>query len=108
MANVIQVCEEAVQAARKAVVEFRSKYSDADRDACGFAWTTIYGVKMSTKEGKLFGQCGFNKAYGGGIQLWNPSGDNTQAITVKEVGARAAAEVFRKYGYDAYAGSRMD
>jgi hypothetical protein len=25
-----------------------------------------------------------------------------------ETGARAAADVFRKYGFDAYAGSRLD
>jgi hypothetical protein len=52
---------------------------------------------------------GFSKAYGGGLQLWNPSGHPTQAITAKEEGAEAYAKVLSsKLGLKAYAGSRMD
>ena len=81
-----------------------------DRDCCGFAWVTVYDVKLSTKVGKAFAAAGFSKAYGGGIQLWNPSGSNTQALTAKEKGAEAFVEVLRAEfpGIKAYAGSRMD
>jgi ribosomal protein S27AE len=81
-----------------------------DRDSCGFAWATVYDVKLSTKVGKAFAAAGFSKAYGGGIQIWNPSGNWTQAITAKEKGAEAFCEVLRAEfpGIKAYAGSRMD
>ena len=93
-------------AAATATREFIEK--NGERDACGFAWTTVY-EKGSTKIGRALLKNGFSKAYGGGLQLWNPSGHFTQAITAKEVGAEAAARVLReKLGVEVYAGSRMD
>jgi hypothetical protein len=80
-----------------------------DRDACGFAWVTVYSVRSNSKLGKALVEVGFRKAYDGGLQLWNPSGNYTQAITAKEVGAEAYATILReKLGVDAQAGSRMD
>ena len=95
-------------AARQATEAFLAKHGD--RDCCGFAWVNVYDVKLSTKVGKAFAAAGFSKAYGGGIQMWNPSGSNTQAITAKEKGAEAFVEVLRAEfpGIKAYAGSRMD
>lgn len=78
-----------------------------DRDACGFAWITA-NVKGSTKVGRALLKHGFRKAYRGGLEMWNPSGSYTQSITAKEVGAEAAARVFRSYGIECHAGSRMD
>ena len=77
---------------------------------CGFAWVNIAGVKLSTKVGKEFAKLGFRKAYGykNTVQLWNPSGHNTQNMVVKEEAAEVYADVFRAAGYDAFAGSRMD
>ena len=72
------------------------------------AWTTIYGVKGNTRLGKALAREGVTKAYGGGLQLWNPSGLHCQNIDTKEVGADAAAKVFQKYGFRAYSGSRLD
>ena len=96
----------ATQAAAKATEDFLAKHGD--RDACGFAWVTVY-EKGSTKLGRALKAVGFKPAYGGGLQLWNPSGNWTQCITAKEEGARAYAEVLRKAGIEkAYAGSRMD
>lgn len=40
--------------------------------------------------------------------IWNPSKLGCQNIDTKEEGARAATEVFRKYGFDARTGSRLD
>jgi len=104
---------EAVAAAKDAVKEevakWTERYGSAEvAGACGFAWVNVYGVKLSTKIGKEFKDIGFDKAYNGGIQLWNPSGYNGQNVDVKEAGASAYAKVFEKYGYKAYAGSRMD
>jgi len=92
--------------AAHATAEFLQKHGD--RDACGFAWVTVY-EKGSTKMGRALIKAGFSKSYSGGLQMWNPSGSYTQCITAKEVGAEAAAKVLtEKLGVKAYAGSRMD
>jgi hypothetical protein len=92
--------------AAHATAQFLQKHGD--RDACGFAWVTVY-EKGSTKMGRALIKAGFSKAYGGGLQMWNPSGNFTQSITAKEVGAEAAAKVLTAWlGVKAYAGSRMD
>lgn len=97
---------EAVAEAAKATEDFLAKHGD--RDACGFAWVTVY-EKGSTKMGRALIAAGFSKAYSGGLQMWNPSGNWTQCITAKEVGAEAAAKVLtEKLGVKAYAGSRLD
>lgn len=106
MEQVQSAVREAQAAAALATGEFLQKHGD--RDACGFAWVTVY-EKGSTKLGRALLKSGFSKAYGGGLQWWNPSGSYTQAITAKEVGAEAAAKVLtEKLGVKAYAGSRMD
>lgn len=106
MIEVQNAVREAQVAAATATGEFLQKHGE--RDACGFAWVRVY-EKGSTKIGRALLANGFRKAYGGGLEWWNPSGAYTQAITAKEVGAEAAAKVLReKLGVDAYAGSRMD
>jgi hypothetical protein len=101
-------CNEAAQQARSATKAFLATHGD--RDACGFAWVTVYDVRSNSKLGKALATYGFSKAYGGGLQLWNPSGNPTQCITAKEEGAYAYAEVLKqKLGLErVYAGSRMD
>lgn len=85
-----------------------------DRYACGFAWTTIYPKhKGNTKAGKaervILKQLGFEKDWTGkSYQIWNPSGSPVQNVDIKEAGAVAAANVLKKYGFEAYAGSRLD
>jgi hypothetical protein len=100
-------CNEAAQQARTATKDFLAK--NGDHDCCGFAWVTVYDVRSNSKLGKALAGYGFSKAYGGGLQLWNPSGHPTQSITAKEEGAEAYAKVLSsKLGLKAYAGSRMD
>ena len=70
---------EAVAEAAKATEDFLAKHGD--RDACGFAWVTVY-EKGSTKMGRALIAAGFSKAYSGGLQMWNPSGNWTQCITM--------------------------
>ena len=93
---------EALRAAQNAL----SLYGD--RDACGFAWTDICGVKGNTRLGKLLKAAGVRQSYTKSFQIWNPAGLGVQSIGILEAGAQAAAEVFRRYGFTAYAGSRMD
>lgn len=94
--------DEAYRAARDALALY------GDRDACGFAWTNIYGVKGNTKIGKMLKAAGVRQDYTKAFQLWNPAGVGVQSMGILEAGAEAAATVFRKYGFTAYAGSRMD
>jgi hypothetical protein len=74
---------------------------------CGFAWVQVR-EKASTKLGRALKSIGFTKAYGGGMQLWNPSGTMSQSMVLKEIGAQAYADVLKNSGINAYVGSRPD
>ena len=101
-------CNEAAHQARTAAKEALQKYGD--RDACGFAWVNVWGVRSNSKLGKALQAAGFRKDYTGSLQLWNPSKFPTQSLNILEAGAEAYAQVLRdKLGLDkVYAGSRMD
>jgi hypothetical protein len=94
--------------ARTAAKAFHALHGD--RDACGFAWVDVYGVRSNSKVGKWLAAAGFRKSYTGSLQLWNPSGFPTQSISILEAGAEAYAAVIKtKLGLDkVYAGSRLD
>ena len=97
---------DAMQAAWEATHVYLTKHGD--RDACGFAWVKTY-EKGSTKLGRTLLKNGFSKAYGGGLQLWNPSKSGTQSISALEAGADAAATVLsERLGVKFYSDSRMD
>ena len=87
---------------------FQEKLGGVDQYSCGFAWVDIYGVKGNTRLGKAFKAAGIRKSYTGSYQIWNPAGLGVQNIDTLEAGAEAAAKVFEKYGFRAYAGSRLD
>jgi hypothetical protein len=109
VSQVPSVVAEAESAAYAAANKFfQEQLGGRDQYACGFAWVSIYGIKGNTKLGKALAACGFRKAYSGGLQLWNPSKFGCQNVDTLEAGARAAADVFKKYGFTAYAGSRLD
>lgn len=97
---------EAMVQARTAAEAALAKYGD--RDACGFAWVNIYKVKGNTKLGKMLKAAGVRQDYTKAFQIWNPAKMGVQSVGILEEGARAAADVFRKYGFEAYAGSRLD
>ena len=106
--NIASIHNTATQAAAKATEDFLAKHGD--RDACGFAWVDVYGVRSNSKLGKWLQAAGFRKDYTGALSLWNPSGFPTQSISILEAGAEAYAEVLKnKLGLDkVYAGSRLD
>ena len=93
---------------RAADVHEQEYYPNNGWGACGFAWVNIYGVKGNTKIGRRFKLAGVERSYDGSLQLWNPSKYATQNVSTLEAGAQAAAEVFKRYGFRAYAGSRLD
>ena len=107
--NVEAIVAEAKQAAEVAARKFfQEKLGGRDQYACGFAWVDIFGVKGNTKLGKAFAAAGVRKSYTGSYQIWNPAGLGVQNIDTLEAGAEAAAKVFERYGFKAYAGSRLD
>lgn len=103
------IVAEAEQAAFQAANKFfNEKLGGRDQFACGFAWVNIYNVKGNTRVGKALSASGVTKSYGGGLQMWNPSKFGCQNVDTLYAGAQAAAKVFTKYGFTAYAGSRLD
>ena len=100
------IVQEAMISAKQAAMDALAKYGD--RDACGFAWTSIYRVKGNTRLGKMLKAAGVRQSWDKSFQLWNPAQLGVQSVGILEAGAQAAAEVFRKYGFEAYAGSRLD
>jgi hypothetical protein len=103
------IVAEAREAARNAAdTYFQTRLNGVDAYACGFAWVNILGVKGNTKLGKMLKAAGVEQDYTKAFQIWNPSGHNCQNVDTKEAGAEAAAKVFEKWGFQAYAGSRLD
>lgn len=104
------ITAEACAAAREAAdLFFQTTMGGQDKFACGFAWVDIVGIKGNTKLGRTMKAAGLRKDWSGkAFQIWNPSGHPCQNIDTKEHGAVAAAKVFERYGFKAYAGSRLD
>ena len=100
---------EAKTAAYEAAMKFfYDKLGGKDQYACGFAWVNIHGVKGNTKLGKMLKAAGVRQDHTKAFQIWNPSGMHVQNVDTLEAGAEAAAQVFKRYGFEAYAGSRLD
>jgi hypothetical protein len=106
--DIKRIVEEACDAAYKAADTYENDVMQGGWGACGFAWVNIYGIKGNTKIGRRMKQAGIGKCYTGALQIWNPSKYPTQNVDTLEAGAEAAAEVFKRYGFTAYAGSRLD
>ena len=101
---------EAQQAAKNASSQHILKHGESPM--CGFAWVNIYrfqGKKITgnTKLGRLLKQLGIRQDYTRTFSQWD-NWYGGQSIDVKETGAQAFADVLTKYGFTAYAGSRLD
>ena len=105
---------EAHTAAYEAASEFENKYFPNNGwGMCGFAWVNIYEyqgqkLKGNTKIGRALKSAGIDQNWERVFSVWNPSKFPTQNVDTLEAGARAAAGVLQKYGFVAYAGSRLD
>ena len=114
VAELKAMIREAQEAAYEAAEQYENThFPNNGWGACGFAWTNIYShngakVKGNTKIGRALKAAGVRQDYTKTFQVWNPSQYPTQNVDTLEAGARAAADVFRKYGFEAYAGSRLD
>ena len=114
VAELKKIIQEAKDVAHMAAANYEDTYfADGGWGACGFAWVDIYKhndvpLKGNTKMGRAMKAAGVEQNWQRTFSIWNPSKYPTQNIDTLEAGARAAAEVFRKYGFTAYAGSRLD
>jgi hypothetical protein len=113
--NAIAIRNEMLEQAHTVAMDtLNTRFNGRDWYACGFAWVTIYpehkgNTRAGREERKTLEEMGFRKDWTGrAYEFWNPSKWPGQNVDVKEAGARAAAEVLRKYGFKAYAGSRLD
>ena len=108
--QIMAIVAEAKSAAATAANDyFQTKLGGQDAYCCGFAWVDIHGIRANSKIGKSLKLAGIEKdSYKKCFSIWNPSNHNCQNIDTKEMGAIAAAKVFEKYGFRAYAGSRLD
>jgi hypothetical protein len=101
------VLHQAQVAAQEASVQAYATIGE--RDACGFAWVKVRGVRINSRVGKELVKAGFGKDWNGGLMLWNPGKHNTQSVSVKEAGAVVYADYLRnQLGLEAHAGSRLD
>lgn len=104
------ILEEAQEAARAATAQHIIAHGEGAM--CGFAWVNIYKydgkiITGNTKLGRLFKHLGVRQDYTRAFSQrcnWY----HGQSIDVKESGARAFAEVLQEYGFEAFAGSRLD
>ena len=109
-----KIITEAQDVAHMAARDFEEKhFPNGGWGACGFAWTNIYEhngvrIKGNSKLGRALKAAGVDQDWTRTFSIWNPSKYPTQNVDTLEAGARAAAAVFKRYGFTAYAGSRLD
>lgn len=118
MSKTIQELQTIIAEAKQAAYAASDKYfkeqlNGIDQYACGFAWTNIYEykgkkIKGNTKVGRALKAAGVQQEWDRTFQIWNPSQYGCQNVDTLEAGARAAADVFTKYGFTAYGRSRLD
>jgi hypothetical protein len=106
--DIKRIVAEACDAAYKAADTYENDVMQGGWGACGFAWVNIHGIKGNTRIGRRMKQAGIGQDWTKAFSIWNPSKYPTQNVDTLEAGARAAAEVFKRYGFTAYAGSRLD
>lgn len=104
--NIIQ---EATDAGRAAADAAYARNGNSDWDACGFAWVNLYNIKGNTRLGRALKALGVRQEYGSRAFHFNANSCYTgQSISIKEAACDAMCTVFRRYGFTAYVGSRLD
>lgn len=102
------IIAEATQAGQDAAADAYERNGNTDWDACGFAWVNLYGIKGNTRLGKALKAAGVQQDYTRAFQIWGGEFYSGQSISIKEAACRAARDVFKRYGFDASVGSRLD
>jgi len=103
--NYESIYTQAIAAAKKAEADFIAKHGEPMY--CGFAWVHIAGGNSGFVRWLKANNVG-SKHHQSGWQIWNPTRNNTQSMSVLETAARAFADVLKAYEIKAYADSRGD
>lgn len=115
--TVDQICDIVAEAQTAAYAAadrfFQEKLGGRDQYACGFAATRIYRyqgkeIKGNTRIGRAMKAAGIRQNYERTFEIWSPAKYPVQNVDVHEAGAQAAAEVFKKHGFEAVAWARLD
>ena len=99
------IYEEAISAAKAAEAEYQAKYGEPAY--CGFAWVDLPSARTPFVTWCKKNNVG-RKHWPKGWSIWNPAGNFTQSMDIKEAGAHAFAQVLNKHGIQCYTGSRAD
>ena len=106
-ANYQAIYEEALESAKKAEQDFMDKHGEPFY--CGFAWVEIgNGRHPFVNFMKKHHADKISKHWHKGAVIWNPAGNSTQSMDIKEQGAIAFERVLDKHGIPAMACSRAD
>ena len=103
--NYESIYTQALTAAQKAETDFIAKHGEPMY--CGFAWVHISNANSGFVRWLKANSVG-SKHYKGGWQIWNPTRNGTQSMSVLETAAKAFADVLKAYEIKAYADSRGD
>ena len=96
---------QALNAAKAAEQEYFAKYGEPMY--CGFAWVDFPSARTPFVTWAKKNDVG-SKHWRKGWSIWNPAGNHTQSMDIKEAGAQAFAEVMNKHGIECHMGSRAD
>jgi len=96
---------QALGAARDAEHEYFVKHGEPMY--CGFAWVYFPNARTPFVNWCKKNDTG-SKHWDKGWQIWNPTGNGTQSMDIKEAGAHAFAKVLNGYGIVCCAESRAD
>lgn len=115
MLNPSEIALEVASASQTAAQSFFDhRLGGVDEYPCGYAWISIYpkykgNTALGKSERKVLETLGARKSWNGKTyEIWNPGNHPCQNIDTKEAGAYAGAKVLQKYGFTAYADTRLD
>lgn len=96
---------QALNAAKAAEQAYFEKYGEPAY--CGFAWVLFPSARTPFVTWCKKNNVG-SKHWQKGWNIWNPTGNCTQSMDIKEIGAQAFAEVMNAHGIQCHMGSRAD
>ena len=103
----VEQIQQGIELAKQASIAKYDQMGRKDAYACGFAWVDIPNGRSPFVNWCKKNNIG-DKHWKKGWSIWNPAGNGTQSMDIKEAGAHAFAEVLVKHGITAYMGSRAD
>jgi len=89
-------------------IDYSKPVNFVNEGLCGFAWVWFPDGRKKFNKWLVERDFARHDSYEGGVKIWGSAFWQGQSVERKEYGARAAKEVFEKYGIKCYVGSRLD